>query len=433
MPRRPQPREILENDLKTKEVYSFIDQLRRIHIRSREVYKNINKVVHFPFNRYDGQQKYNNIRKIVYENMPKNLPAGILKSFRTGYGFSRDLSTLIYAIQDKFPEVTQLKVMPEGETGKISDTEFLFSYKDLEKYRPQINALLKKHKSEKNTITQNILADILPDHFDKKEIEYEKGELKNFISLHSLTASKLSIDDFEGLSDLLSDLPANHEFIKTQKILVTKRSIDKIYIEEMVKKYNILLSQRTDTQTLEDRWQSFFKENILYFNFGYVQKFEKEIIKGDKSINIPDFILLNTYGYLDVFEIKTHLTQLLSYDTGRKNFYWSSAACKAISQAENYIDSITKEEDTIIKNIRDEYNIHHVDAVRPVVYIIASSKDRVAGENTIARYVGKINKKLKNDFRRLSNSLKNVNFILYDELLEVFKNTLDRLTEDKNA
>jgi hypothetical protein len=288
---------------------------------------------------------------------------------------------------------------------------------------------LRKHKSEKNTITQNILSDILPDYFNKKEIEYEKGELKNFISLHSLKASKLSTSDFEGLSDLLSDLPPDHEFIKTQKLLITKKSIDKIYIEEIIQKYNNLLSQKTETKTLERRWQSFFKENILYFNFGYVQKFEKERIKGDKAINIPDFILLNTYGYLDVFEIKTHLTQLLAYDSGRSNFYWTSAACKAISQAENYIDSIIKEEDTIIKNIRDEYDIHHVDAVRPIVYIIASSKDKIAGENTKKRYTGKVIKKLKNDFRRLSNSLKNVNFILYDELLDVFNNTLNRLTD----
>ncbi len=138
--------------------------------------------------------------------------------------------------------------------------------------------------------------------------------------------------------------------------------------------------------------------------------------------------MLNTYGYLDVLEIKTHLTQLLSYDRGRKNFYWTSEAAKAITQAENYIDSIIKEEDTIIKNIRDEYGINNIDAVRPTVYIIASSSSRIAGEGTDKKYTGRSIKKLWNDFRRLNNSLKNVEFVLYDEVLDVFKNTLNRLS-----
>ena len=184
MPRKARPKEVLENDFKSKEVYYYIDTTRRIRIRSKEVYKNKNKVVHFPFNN-SGRQKYNNVRKIIYENMPKNLPAGILKSFNTGYGFTRELNPLAYAIQDKFPEITQFKVMPNCRTGKTSASEFTFSYKDLERARPQIHSLLKKQKSEKETITQNILSAIIPDHFNEKESEYKKGELRNFISLHS--------------------------------------------------------------------------------------------------------------------------------------------------------------------------------------------------------------------------------------------------------
>lgn len=210
--------------------------------------------------------------------------------------------------------------------------------------------------------------------------------------------------------------------------LNTKQTFDKIFIEDLISKFQNLLSRTTNTKSLEDAWQEFFRDHILYFNFGYVERFEKERIQGDKALNIPDFIMLNTYGYLDVFEIKTHLTQLLSYDTGRNNFYWTAEARKAISQAENYIDSLIKEEDTVIKNIRDEYDIHHVDAVRPVVYIIASSRNVIAGSETNRKYKGKKRKKLWNDFRRSNNSLKNINFVLYDELLDVFMNTLKRLS-----
>ena len=138
--------------------------------------------------------------------------------------------------------------------------------------------------------------------------------------------------------------------------------------------------------------------------------------------------MLNTFYYLDFFEIKTHLTQLLSYDKGRNNFYWTTEASKSIAQVENYIDALIKEEDTVIKNIRDEYELA-VDAVRPYAYIIASSKDNIAGKNT-RKYTGKVGKKLWNDFRRLNNSLKSIDFILYDELLNIFMNLRDRLSPE---
>ncbi len=115
------------------------------------------------------------------------------------------------------------------------------------------------------------------------------------------------------------------------------------------------------------------------------------------------------------------------YDKGRKNFHWTSEATKSISQDGNYIDLITIKEDTIIKNIRDEYDIHNVDAVRPKAFVIASSDSQIAGPETATKYTGKIGKKLRNDFRRLNAALKNIEFVLYDELLAVFKNTLARL------
>lgn len=92
-----------------------------------------------------------------------------------------------------------------------------------------------------------------------------------------------------------------------------------------------------------------------------------------------------------------------------------------------------KEENTILKNIRDEYHIHHVDAVRPIVYIIGGSKHWIAGSHTEETYKGGTQKKLWNDFRRLNNSLKNIDFVLYDELLAVFENTLKRLKESPSG
>jgi len=67
--------------------------------------------------------------------------------------------------------------------------------------------------------------------------------------------------------------------------------------------------------------------------------------------------------------------------------------------------------------------------VRPNLFVIASSSERLAGPNT-HNLRGKGRKKLWNDFRRLNASLRNVKFILYDELLDLLRNLIARLASE---
>jgi len=421
-------KEILKRNLKTKKVFYYIDRENDIEIISKEVFKSISKIIRYPFWPNSGTQKYFSIKTIIYDGFTEPLPRGFYKSYTKGYGFTRELNPLLYYLNNTFPQITTVVVSKKTESQFKGRKQIVFNINDLNKAIPQISFMVSVHKDERNALANNIFAKIFPEKFTLKAPKYKKGQLNAFISQHSLKSKDLSNEDFESISLLFSTLPSTHEFIKKRGILSTKESVDRIFIEDILERFNELLARKTGSKNLENNWQEFFRDNILYFNFGYLECFEKERIQGDKTINIPDFILLNTHRYLDVFEIKTHLTQLMSFDKGRGNFYWTSEASKAISQAENYIDSIIKEEDTIIKNIRDEYGIQMVNAVRPSVYIIASSEIHIAGENTNAKYKGKQRSKLKNDFRRLNDALKNIKFVLYDELLEGFKNTLKRLT-----
>lgn len=334
---------------------------------------------------------------------------------------------MLYEIQKQYPNVDAIVVSTAKDSEFKKGKTVTFNLDDLKTARPQIGALLDKQKGEVKSVAQNLLSKFFGPTFKSDKKEIKKGELSLFLSQNKIKASSLSQADIENVAQILSDLPSTHAFVKTRKILATKESIDRVYFEDIITQFEKLLAATVDSNKLEDKWQTFFKGNILYFNFGYVERFEKERIQGDKKINVPDFILQNTHRYLDIFEIKTHLTQLLSFDIGRKNFYWTPEASKALSQAENYIDSIIKEEDTIIKNIRDEYDIHNIDAVRPSVYVIASSKKYIAGKTTESKYKGKQKKKLWNDYRRLNHSMKNIHFILFDELLDVFRNTLKRI------
>lgn len=424
--KKPEEREVKR--LKTKVIYHYVDLESGIEVKSKEVFLKSRKIVHFPFNTKNGRQKYESIQKITYENMPDSLPAGFLKAPSRGYGFTRELSPLLYKLQDELPKLKHIIVSGSRTTQLKNQKEVVLSYEDLKTIRPHLASTQNRHRTEISVAANNELARILPSQFKAEKSKYSKGQLAEFISSRHIRPTLLAEEDISAVSLLISGLSDDHPFIRKGKILITKESVDRLLIDDLIRDYEKLLKQKTETRHLEDKWQKFFSKNILYFNFGYVMRFEKESVQGDKKLNIPDFILLNTFGYLDFFEIKTHLTQLVTFDKGRKNFYWTSDAAKAVTQVENYIDSLTKEEDTVIKNIRDEYGVV-VDAVRPYAYIIASSRKNIGGEKT-SIYQGKMQKKLWNDFRRLNNSLKNIDFILYDELLDSFRNLRDRLSND---
>ena len=426
------PKEVVKRNFKSKTVYHFVDPIAGFEVKSREEFKNKQCIVHFPFNTKSGKKKYDGVKEIVFENEPP-IPAGFLKTSSTGYGFTRELSPLLWPLQKAYPKLERIVVSDTKATQVNGGKEIVLNTSFVKAARSRIVSVQERHRGEVADLANNILAPKFS-KFTKRKSDYGKGQLREFVTGHSLKTNLLSDDDIRSIIDIVALIPASHELVKTGELLSTKESFDRVLIEDIIAKYNKLLSLKSDRKNkddkgLEDRWQDFFSDNILFFDFGYVERFEKERISGDKTLNIPDFILLNTFGYLDVFEIKTHLTQLLSYDKGRKNFFWASEAAKAISQAENYIDSLVSQEDTVIKNIRDEYDIHNVDAIRPQVYVIAGTREAIAGEKT-GEYKGKVKKKLWNDFRRLNHSLKNIEFVLYDELLEVFENMLNRLATD---
>jgi len=422
-------KEVVSASLPTKTIYTYRDKEKGVEVKSREVFKKGSKEIHFPFNPNTGRPKYRSITQIVYEDVPSPLPAGFLKAAKTGYGFTRDIAQLLYAIQRVLPSVNTILISGTAPTALNSKNKVCLSLCDINAARPLLITVQGRHKDELEAAANNILADLLPPKFKSTKVQNKPGQLSEFLRLRSIKPSQLSADDVAAAASLVASIPPSHPIAAANSAKQAKLSFDKLLIGNLIREYEALLALKSDTPALESRWQAFFSQNLLFFNFGYVHKFDKELIQGDKTLNIPDFVMLSSFGYLDLFEIKTHLTQLLSYDAGRKNFYWTGEAAKALSQAENYIDSLAKEEDTVIKNIRDEYGVP-VDAVRPVAYIIASSRPVIAGTQTQSKYKGKVAKKMWNDFRRLNSSAHSVRFVLYDELLDTFKAMLKRLGAD---
>jgi hypothetical protein len=125
--------------------------------------------------------------------------------------------------------------------------------------------------------------------------------------------------------------------------------------------------------------------------------------------------LVDIYNFVDVFEIKRHSTKILVSDESRENYYWSSEISPAISQCENYTDELVLNSKEYAEKIRKRYKVP-IKVIRPKGFIIAGTRKQLDTE------------KKQEDYRRLSRSLKNTEFILYDELLDNLKNIHKKLT-----
>jgi len=246
--------------------------------------------------------------------------------------------------------------------------------------------------------------------------EYKAGELAALLR-RKKAAEKLSEDDLGALQILFpkifeSLLKGKKKGVKTGRaalIQKTKRVTDKIFLDEVIKEFEKNLANASFS---EQSWQDFLREKVLPFMSNYVTAIEKQNVS--IAVQYPDFVMVDVYGFVDIFEIKKHTTPLLAYDGVHENYYWKSDISMAVAQIESYIDEIVRHDDDYIRQVKKKKAID-IQVVRPRGYIIVGASSQFK------------NKKERNDFRKLSVTLKNIHFILYDELLENLKNLRSKL------
>lgn len=246
--------------------------------------------------------------------------------------------------------------------------------------------------------------------------EYKAGEMAALLR-RKKAAEKLSEEDLSALQVVFpkifaTSLKGKKAGIKAGRaalIQKTKRITDQIFLDEVIKDFEKNLANASFS---EQSWQDFLREKVLRFMGNYVTAIEKQNIS--IAVNYPDFVMVDVYGFVDIFELKKHTTPLLAYDKDHENHYWKSDVAMAIAQIESYIDEIVRNDDDYIRQVKKKKGID-IQVIRPRGYIIAGSSSQFK------------TKKERSDFRKLSVTMKNINFILYDELLENLKNLRSKL------
>lgn len=349
------------------------------------------------------------------------LPSGFYKD---GFGLTMGGSWLlreIYALQNKkiALTITTKKHSTIDLRGKV--LKLVLSELHLSALNDELRLIRKAKNIELKAKTQNFLGNTFTQFKSLKNSKagYISGNLAMILANED-TLQKLSNEDKSCLEKLIPDyLESITGTLRSQKKLqVIYDAMDagkKIYLEKVLKEFRAKLKSKTLS---EGTWQKFLSQYILVIQYNYGEVLEKQSVSLQGKF--PDFILIDPYGYLDLYEIKKPFTNLLKFDKSRNNYYWDVELSKAISQVENYSHQVQRNADGLINDIRQAKGID-INIVRPRGFIVAGQRVQLSSS------------KMKDDFRILCDSLKNVDIILYDDLLESLETFFKRTSNTAQA
>ncbi len=261
----------------------------------------------------------------------------------------------------------------------------------------------------------------------KKKEDYEKYlSKKDILSLQDLFTSLLNKEVFEDV--FIRKLDDYFIREKLKDIIAMGKDILSLKSGDIKtqKAAKIIKQLQTDGRTikqLENVWQVYFNKYLLYLVFSYREIYQKVKLDLDLDKKYPDFLGINHFYGIDIFEIKTHLAPVLTWDPSHKGFAFSSEISKAISQTMNYIDAVKRrrfKSDSDRKKVTEttfEENLYN-----PRGIIIISSYDHL-----VAKQDEKDAERIKRDFTKLRCCLHGIEILTFDEILNIAENYLEKV------
>lgn len=382
-----------------------------------EIYRKSKKTVYYL---RGSQDKY--LKQITLQGFI-GLPAGLYLN-KGGYGFGKKGVFLLSTLKENLAPSKSLELIITDKAVKglrkaSRVVTITLPIQEVKNLLIKLGRINEDNNNELRSAAGSFLSTKFPsrikistDNFD----EYKAGEMAALLRREKV-AQKLNEEDLESLNSFfpkifqvgLKGQKKTKKSIRSRLIKNTKKITDRIFLDEVITEFKGNLLKKSLS---ENEWQIFLREKVFYFFSNYVTFIEKQNVS--ISVSYPDFVLVDAYNFVDVFEIKKPDTPLLALDESHDNYYWKPDIAKAISQIENYIDEIICNSDGYIRAVKRKKDID-IRVVRPRGYIIAGTSKQFN------------NAKESEDFRKLGVSLKNVNFILYDELFENLKNLRSKL------
>jgi len=393
--------EYLKKDLKTKDVFYFLNEQDRYNVLSREVYKERSLEVHYPFDR-NGRQKYKYISSIEFHDIsPRNIN-GVYKVASFGWGFTKNISPIIYRLE-KIPRISKVVISPKLRS-KIEGNKIIFNTADLEEIFHWIKPLKEGHSQELKKTANNALSKIFPQKIKQEARGYIRGSLSLFIKNGGLSKDGLSEEDIASLVQIIPD-----HITEKNLLYKTEEKINFIKLNAIKNKFQKLVNQKTDTKGLEERCQKFFIENSWIFS--NVLSIPVGLLAGKAYVGGKTFE--NKSGKEADFLYRNKLTQnvfIIEIKTPKK---------KIIDTATPYrkpdIFSLGKELSGGLVQVLDQK-----DNLQKEFYKISSGKFQSFNPKALL-VIGRLsdlNEKQLKSFELFRSNLRDVEIITYDELFE---------------
>jgi hypothetical protein len=260
---------------------------------------------------------------------------------------------------------------------------------------------------ERRSIVDAVLHDLFPRKFPVAQLSARRTLGRLLSSLDQSVIGEMKADEVEHFLDFTKAL-LEKKYARADKrrelFSAAKLKVDDVALTDVISEFEALLEESPN----EAKWGEFLRKNLFLVESSYVHVIERLNVVLASSREV-DFGLVDSHGFLDLFEIKKPESNLLAASQDRGNHYWHADAVKAIVQAEKYLHNAMQNALTLADSIQRERQLA-VRVIRPRAVVIIGHNDQL---DTKAK---------KEDFRVLRMSLRNIEIVLYDELLTSLKN-----------
>lgn len=328
--------------------------------------------------------------------------------YPTGFGFKVTGGQLLKELHDKYGAKLRITLSASANSNIKTGKRFVrvtINEGSLISVNRVASEIKRKRNDEIRAVVGAFLGSEFPREFkdlDTDVLSYKPNTIADLLEDESVLEA-LSERDENALKSVYPQVIGGTEFTlrsaKQVKIISDGiKTSQKVYLDKTINEFTNKLARSCS----ENVWQKFLHQHILTLLNVYAFVIEKQSVELDGKY--PDFMLVDAYGYLDIYEIKKPQSRLLKYDKSRKNYYWDTELAKAVIQTEKYISSVERNRYELENKLRKSGSEARI--VRPYGFIIAGSRSQLKTEE------------MQEDFRVLNDSLKNVDVICFDDLLD---------------
>lgn len=376
------------------EVYVIDTENNKEHLAYKINQKN--QIIEF----YPNEEGY--FVKVIYLEGFRTLP----KEFSDkGYILASVQYYMNTALSDKCIAKFTISKTKKSSVRRYKDAyHCVVSYNEFSIYKQEMTTIATEAKFEKRQATNIFLSQAFPSIFVAHELPATRKKSRLMQNLDPKVIPLLSKSELQSIEEFVTALIEGRYISPPQKIrLVTeyKETIDLIALNEAISRFEANLRSNVS----EADWGKYLQQYLFLLESKYI-KVIPELNLSLATWRKVDFGLIDSQGFLDIYEIKKPTATLLNNSTDRGNYYWHADMSKALVQAEKYLYSCERKAPDVAEAIKREYGVD-VKVIKPRAVLIAGHSDQL-----------KSNPSMEEDFRILRSSLKNVEIILYDELYE---------------